>query len=299
MKQKGQVIIVLLLIILVSLTIGLAVVQNSLTDISTSTKTDQASRAYSAAEAGLESALLTDSESDVTVGTSKAKININSDLPGPGQALEYPPISKADFAQFWFQAPNPADRPAKDYNQTKFVIEFGNCSPTPCWNPPPGGDYTPALELNLILQNAAGNYFTVRGFFDPISSRSSENHFVNVSAKCDSTGGNKDNTSSSSSSVFYCKLTADLTSPSDFPGYTYNVNDKMILARARILYSTSYQKVAIGPVPNTAQLPPQATTYKSTGIAGNSSRELKVFREKKVVPYFFDYAIFSNTNVEK
>ena len=60
MKQKGQVIIVLLLIILVSLSVGLAVVQNSLTDISTSTKTDQASRAFPLLRLVLKALYLTD-----------------------------------------------------------------------------------------------------------------------------------------------------------------------------------------------------------------------------------------------
>ena len=57
MKEKGQIILILLLVMTVALGVGLTIVQRSLTDISTSTKVEQSSRAFSAAEAGIEKAL--------------------------------------------------------------------------------------------------------------------------------------------------------------------------------------------------------------------------------------------------
>ena len=54
MKESGQIIIVLLLMMLVGLSIGLVVTQRSVTDVSVSTQSEQSQRAFSAAEAGIE-----------------------------------------------------------------------------------------------------------------------------------------------------------------------------------------------------------------------------------------------------
>ena len=53
-SQSGQIVIILLLLMLVILSIGLAVTQRTITNVSTSSQTEQSSRAFSAAEAGLE-----------------------------------------------------------------------------------------------------------------------------------------------------------------------------------------------------------------------------------------------------
>src|SRR3989339_1641784 len=56
-RQAGQVILILILVMAVALAIGISVIQRSLSDISTSSKVEQSSRAFSAAEAGIEKAL--------------------------------------------------------------------------------------------------------------------------------------------------------------------------------------------------------------------------------------------------
>ena len=302
MKQQGQVIIVLLLIILVSLSIGLAVVQNSLTDISTSSKTDQASRAFSAAEAGLESALFNEipipSSNPLSVGNSKVSVDINSDLPKIGQALEYPQITKADFAQFWLLTPtqitslmNGSYTPAQppDYLKPTFTVYFGTCNLNPSCESVAD---PPAIEVNVVTWDKSSKIFSnLRQFYDSDSSRANANKFYNAT-RCSSsavTAITSSYPSASNPSKFYCQT--DVTgyaSPSSIP----------VLVRIRLLYSAS-QKVAVGPSLLSDSLPAQASTYKSTGIAGDSTREIKVFREKKVVPYFFDYAIFSNNSINK
>ena len=56
-KNSGQIILIVLLIMVVLLTIGLALVVRSVTDIRISTETKESTRAFSAAEAGIEDAL--------------------------------------------------------------------------------------------------------------------------------------------------------------------------------------------------------------------------------------------------
>lgn len=56
-NQEGQTLIILLLVMVVALAIGLSVATRSITDLRISTQTEQSSRAFSAAEAGIEEAL--------------------------------------------------------------------------------------------------------------------------------------------------------------------------------------------------------------------------------------------------
>lgn len=298
MRQKGQAIIILLLIILISLSIGLAVVQNSLNDVSTSTRTDQGSRAFSAAEAGLEKALLNNSTSTIDLlNNSTATVSINQQLPDPtvtGQALEYPPITKVDFAQFWFLDPvnlaslgSAYTSTPTDYVSPTFTIYFGNCNRNPC----EASIDSPAVEVNVTVFNKTTSvYTTYRSYWD---SATRTNNFTKVNT-CSASGYTPTNgTSSSATSNFYCNQQINWLGQASVPS-----NLVPVLARVRILYSNSAQKLALAP-DSTKKLPVQASIYTSKGTSGETTRQIKVFREKKVVPYYFDFAIFSNTAISK
>jgi len=56
-KNKGQIVLILVLITVVGLTIGLSLISRTITDIRISSQIEQSSRAFSAAEAGIETAL--------------------------------------------------------------------------------------------------------------------------------------------------------------------------------------------------------------------------------------------------
>src|SRR4030042_2419558 len=56
-KSKGQILVIFLLILVVGLTITLAIASRTITEVRISTSTEQASKAYFAAEAGVEEAL--------------------------------------------------------------------------------------------------------------------------------------------------------------------------------------------------------------------------------------------------
>lgn len=63
-RDKGQIVLILVLITVVGLTIGLSLVSRTITDIRMSSQIEQSSRAFSAAEAGIETAL----RSNVSIG---------------------------------------------------------------------------------------------------------------------------------------------------------------------------------------------------------------------------------------
>lgn len=79
-KDLGQIALGILLIMLVLLTVGLAVVSRSVTDIRISKETEESARAFSVAEAGIEEALKQDlsvwAGGDVPVGDLEAKVTV-------------------------------------------------------------------------------------------------------------------------------------------------------------------------------------------------------------------------------
>lgn len=283
MKESGQIIIILLLMMLVGLSIGLVITQRSVTDVATSTQSEQSQRAFSAAEAGIEQALSQNSAPpDLSLGNeSKAQVSGAGAVPigiAPGeidgQALEYPPIDKTKTAHFWIA--NPDDLSPVGNLPDTMEVYFGNPSTTDL----------PAVEVNLITKEA-GVYKSNRRFFDSDATRRNDNQFE-APASC---VGNPQivniaNIKNESPSAFYCRATI-----------SYAALAEPMIVRVRLLYSNGKHKIALKP--KVGFLPPQAEIYTSVGSAGQSQKTLRVFRMKKVVPFLFDFALFSAGDISK
>jgi len=291
LNQKGQVLLILILVMTVGLTIGLSVIQQSLTGVSTTTKLEQSSRALSAAEAGIERALNSGpTGSPTTVNfseNSSGSTTIDSGkIPNPRQALEYPPLAKEDIAQFWLADPNP----------TLNLPEFYDPAPPndkliAYWGDPTLTNDKAALELSIIYQDSGSNYVKKQYFFDPDGTRQTSNNFNNPTTYGDSTDGCNPTlpsfTISGSPVSYYCKIT--IIGLNSLVG-----TGKLIMVRARFLYILESQPLAIQPDQNSgSSLPPQATIYTSTGSSGDTQRKVQLFKLDQVVPPYLDYAIFS------
>lgn len=91
-KRSGQILILVLLVVVVALAIGLSVASRNLTNLRTSTQTEQSQRAFSAAEGGVEDTLSnltaikndpniatpTGINRDVAVGQITANVNVKA-----------------------------------------------------------------------------------------------------------------------------------------------------------------------------------------------------------------------------
>lgn len=84
--KPGQVLILVLLVVVVSLAVGLSVASRNITNIRTSTQTEESQKAFSAAEGGIESILSQDlatftpgADNQVTVGGVTAHVNVTPD----------------------------------------------------------------------------------------------------------------------------------------------------------------------------------------------------------------------------
>lgn len=286
MKESGQIIIVLLLMMLVGLSIGLVVTQRSVTDVATSTQSEQSQRAFSAAEAGIEKALSQNSASDLSLGNeSSAQVTSPGLVPaaavggGNGQALEYPPIDKTKTAHFWL-ADSSSTPPSASYIQPTFEVYFGE----------PGTTDKPAIEVNVIALTATG-YKSFRYFYDSDGTRTGSNKFDAANCSPTKTLTNTANIYNRSQTDFYCKVTVPpATSTTPYSGTP-------MIARVRLLYSNGKHRIALQPIGGS--LPPQAEIYTSVGKAGQSQKTLRVFRMKNVVPFLFDFALFSAGEITK
>lgn len=307
-NQGGQVIVILLLIVIVALSIGLSIVGRTLNEISSASKSEDSSRAFSAAEAGIERALGQfssfdqDSSGAVMVleselqNRSKADVDVNGQLPRSNEALEHPPISKGSFAQFWFVKPsenfnggniNCQNNIRPDcYENSTIELYFGDF----------GKDYSggnlvnaPAVEVNVVYLSTDKKFETRRYYFDSYTGNASDRD-NNDFGSCTLLGSaDIITTSNGPNRNFYCKAT--LTLP-----------DQPILARVKLLYTDYSHPLALKPYGNCGygcSLPYQANIYTSTGISGNSIRTLRLFRQKSIMPQMFDYALFSSGELKK
>lgn len=296
-NQSGQVIIILLLLMLVGLSVGLALTQRSVTDVATSTQGEQSSRAFSAAEAGLEKAL----SGSIPLGgavtldnSSQAQVALSPLLPitGTFSAIEYPPIGRETTAQFWFVDPTLAV-PTSFYNNNGIDLYFGNAGTTD----------KPAVEVRIIMLSN-NNFYTKNYYFDSDPARAAANGFMPVTCAVPEILANGILGVNHS---FYCKKTIGNNSPAaniPFPdlGNTGqncpNASCMLIMARVRLLYVNENHSLALAPR-GSAQFPPQIQIYNATGTSGQSEKQIQAFRVKDVVPPWFDFAIFSVNEIIK
>lgn len=286
MNQKGQIILILILVMTVALTIGLSIVQKSLVDVSTASKVEQSSRAFSAAEAGIEKALLENTTNihsleNFSDNSSKIKSIVDTGLipatpvQNP-QTLQYPQqdalekstIKREGIAQVWLAQPDSTDNPP-----TSFYIQD---SLEIYWGTDPNDE--PALEVTIIYYN--NGYKSFKKYFDPLSRGVG---FESITC-------NGENTPKAGTIAYRCKkLLSGLPS-------------NLILLRSRLLYNSADQPLAfqaLGTCGQGCSFPPQDRKIISTGEAGETQRRIQIFQQNKVVPPFFDYAIFSTDRVGK
>lgn len=280
-RQRGQVILLLILVMTVALAIGLSIVQKSLVDISTASKVEQSSRAFSAAEAGIEKALkgdpscqdcqtFTDTSSSIKEITGTNLIPPVAAAGSRQVALEYPPLAKEDVAQVWLADYNSTSNPpTSHYSQTTLDIYWGNSSQDKA-----------AIVLTLIYHDGT-KYTSTKWYLDHASE--TRNNGFDKTTPCGGTS---------------------------LPGYQcykqIPLPAGMMLIRAKLLYNTTSQPFAVQAAVTcptapctTYSLPSQAKEIISTGVSGETQRKVKVFLENKVVPHYFDYAIFSAGEISK
>lgn len=265
--QKGQALLIVLLVMVVGLTIGLSLATRSVTDIKISTQLEESSRAFSAAEAGIEAALKGESEPATPVQIGNATYIFSKDTAGgTDQPLALGKIGIADTYTVWLTSHDTDGNlqigDTYDYDGTTIDI---------CWGE--GGETTkPAMEVSVVYRQG-GIYKITRGAYDPEDGgRRNNNHFADTDDGVNCGGG-----------FAYGKTS---TLPAGV----------LVALRLRPFYL----ETNAGVEPQDGfDLSSQGLLITSTGTAGDTTRKVEVVQSYPSLPAIFDYLLFSGTGVSR
>lgn len=293
--ESGQALVLVLLSLAVVLTLVLFILSRSVTDILVSSKTEEAARAFSAAEAGIEQALVIGTGGSSTLSNNSGFVS-NVALAGDNStSFNYPiELSSGDSMTTWFVAHDPASGNLSCSDQAHPC--FDGSSIKVCWGKGtfPDANTSPAIELSLFYETSPGNPGSVkigRAAIDPASGRRLLNNFSAPDAGTCSVGG--------TNYVFGKTINfSDLV----VPGTPLGTANVLQFARIRMFYNTSTQPVGVSVF--TGALPSQGQDISSTGTVGDpnspdSVRKVQVFQGWPEPPSVFDYPIYSGTGLNK
>lgn len=269
-REDGQVLLISLLVLSIATTLALSLISRSTTDVTISNQISESSRAFSAAEAGIEEALKSG------VGTSGAQV-LNAgtsytvskaDIAGASGAYVFPKkISQAATETLWLVNHNADGTLIETPTYTASAIDV-------CWSQE---TTTPAMIVSVVYKTAGGLYQVARGAYDPDSGRALTNNFSGVTS---STGG----CGTGTGTTYKQTISFGSFSPAITPA-----SDTLLMLRLQPLYADTNLAVTASGV-----LPIQGNKLESTGTSeGGLVRKIVVYQQYRSPPSVFDSVIYS------
>lgn len=282
MSESGQALVLVLLSLSVVLTIVLFVLSRSVTDISNSTSQSDSVRAFSAAEAGIENALITGSGTSgtVTIGDASYSVDVANSSAGQTTFNNPTPLLSGETMIIWFVSHKSDGTLTCDSAYpscyTGDLLEV-------CWGAQGTSSSTvstPAIEVSIYYESTPGDLSTVkiaRVALDPNVSRRSQNSFSAASANICSING-----------VNYAFQ--NTISFSSLGGVN---NNGLLFAKARMLYNAQQpHPIGVSVATSGYTLPSQGLEITSTGVSGTagglsnqSNRRINVFQGWPEFPF--------------
>lgn len=174
--EKGQALLIVVLVMTIALTIGLSIATRTITDIRTTTEQESSQRAFTAAEAGIEKALLESSGSTGAFDNNASYQTTVTDIIGVDLLLNNGnQILKDDTADVWLSTYPGYTSP---WTGT-LTVYWGRSSDTCTTNE--ATNTRAALEI-LVVTGTKSNPTLTHYPVDPCSSRASGNRFEAISA---------------------------------------------------------------------------------------------------------------------
>jgi len=279
--NSGQAVLVVVLVMVVALTIGLAISGRSVTDIKMSAQMEESQRAFSAAEAGIETALLSGAGGSGMAGNASYNVK----------------VSDTDKTEFVFPDKIPADEPyqiwlvkwddlnTKVYDKDGIKIVWGNQNSN--WA---NDNNTPAIVITIVYKD--GNEYKFGKYaLDPRTDRN--NHF------CLSNGNNCSGVSNwnTNGETINGKTPKTLQFSADIDLSNFRGLGKTLqLLRMKLLYNNNGQLLGVKAL-DSGELPSQGKVIESTGTAGETTREVNVLELGPSLPTAFDFSIFSEEDI--
>lgn len=276
MNNKGQIALIALLVLAVATTVGLALISRGSTNVATTRTSEESTRAFSAAETGIEQALSTgfsgsvilDYETglitryDTSYTTSIATVSAAADVP-----FSFPQKTiKGNTETLWLVSHNVDGT----INETP---TYTDPSINVCWS---SATPVPALVTTLFYKESSDNSYQVaKGVFDPDPARAAVNNF---STPTSLTGGCGDGQTTYKETLTF----------SDLSGSINPATDTLIMLRLRPVY----EDTQISVLPSMA-LPDQASRITSVGQTAGTTRKIEVYRTFAAPSSIFDAAVYS------
>jgi len=258
-SQRGQALLITVLLMTVALTIGLALMSRTTTDIQISQQQEESARAFSAAEAGIEEALRSGGiiGGSVTLD-SGASYTSTSTAVGRADFTFPDEIDPGDAVTLWLNGHDGSG----NFIETS---PYGGSSFNLCWGAGAVGE-VPAVEVSVYYKSG-GQYLVSRSAYD--ADRGRGNGFADVDS-----GGCLDLT--------YKKA---ISLPAGV----------LLFVNIKPFYSTA----KIGAEGVGANFPSQGQEIESIGALGEITRKVRVFRSWPAPAAVFDYGLFSGSGLVK
>ena len=293
-NSSGQALLLVLLSMAVVLTIVLSILSRTVTDIAVTSRGEEALRAFSAAEAGVEQALIVGADIGSTaIGDASFSADVSGFASGSQEFANPVTLAAGESILFWFVAHDPSTGSLvcnvsyPCFTGSQFKI---------CWGKPgtpAGSATTPAVEISTFYATTPGDYGTVRiarQTADANSLRTATNNFSAPDGATCTIG----------SDSFAFQKTVDLALLG-VPAGSYGVQNGLQFVKVRFLYNTDITHNAginVNFAGNTL-LPSQGLRIESVGKSGEANRKIDVFQGFGEVPPVFDVAVFSVGGITK
>lgn len=285
-NSGGQALVLVLLALAVVLVIVLYILSRTITDISSSSSSSSAISAFSAAEAGVEQALVGSPTGVATTGTVG---NINSansgaaDIAAASYTTTSNPVGKNATSFVFPVSLNSGDNMTLWLKSQDSSSDFAGSTVKICWGKvgtESNSGTTPAIEA-VLFYGGASSAKIFRATYDPnAASRSPSNSFAAATvATCTIEG-----------QVFPFSATLSI------PSATYPSPQFMFV---RMFYnSDTTQPVGFDSL-SASTFPTQGILVDSSGSSGESNRRVSVFQGWPEVPLPFQFAVYSSTGLSK
>ena len=291
-RSSGQVLLIVLLGVTGALFMVLSIASRSVNDLSQTSLSQSSSQAFSAAEAGIENALLGGVGIGVTVGNS-TYTNSNVPLSAATKAFNYPvPLSSGEMAYLWL---------VNRDGSGNFVIDgesFRSTTLDLCWgNVGVTDPNIPAIEFEIYYDTTTDyvdgipptfvNVGVKRTAYDPVSTRS--NNFVKTGIVTDCV----------IDKVAYAYGTEININTLGIANPCPENQGCLMLATAKILYSSQKQPVGFRSdnTANEAEFPSQGVAIESIGTADGSTRKVQLVQTFENPESIFTNGIYAGGNV--
>lgn len=269
--ERGQILLITLLVLAVATTIALSLIGRATVDLSTSNQLEESTRAFNAAEAGIEQALKSGQ------GTTGPTVLT------PGVTYEVS-VSQIGGAAGVYQL---SHKTAKDATETIWLVNHdavtGDIIETPtltassidlCWSRETSPDPAAAVVVGVLYKESTdGSYQMAKVAVDP-SSRT--NNF-------DTTG-----ITTNGCGLSYYRKVINFASLGISPA-----SDTLIALRLRPIYADATFAID----PGASVLPKQGNQIESLGSTGTGvSRKVVVYQQYRAPLSIFDSVIFSQSS---